>query len=380
MGFATDAVHAGQEPDPTTGAVAVPIYQTSTYALEELGRDKGYDYARSINPTRRALERNLAVLEGGRSAYAFASGMAAITAVMMLLKSGDHVITSENLYGGTHRLFVNILERFGLQFSFVDTTRIERVEEAVREETRLIYVETPTNPMMGITDLAAIAAVTREHGLISVCDNTFMSPFLQRPLAHGIDMVVHSTTKFINGHSDSIGGAVIVTRPEHAESLSFTQNSAGAILGPFDSFLVLRGVKTLALRMERHDANGRKLAAHIAAHPGVKRTYYPGLPDHPGHAVACRQMDGFGSMISFDLGSLRAARAFLNAVRVHALAESLGGVESLACHPATMTHAAVPPSQREKMGLTDGLVRISVGIEDIDDLLEDVDRALAAAV
>ena len=378
MGFSTDAIHAGQEPDPATGAVSVPIYQTSTYAQIELGRDKGFDYARSINPTRLALERSLAALEGGQSAYAFSSGMAAITTVMMLLKSGDHVVSSANTYGGTYRLFVHILQQFGISFSFVDTSRMEEISGALRPETRLIYVETPTNPMMEITDLEAVAALCRKRNLISVCDNTFMSPYLQRPLALGFDMVVHSTTKFINGHSDSVGGAVITTRPEHGERIGFVQNSAGAILGPMDSFLVLRGVKTLGLRMQRHDANGRALAALLADHPGVGQVYYPGLPDHPDHELAVRQMDGFGGMIAFDLGSLEASRAFLNGLRVFTLAESLGGVESLACHPASMTHAAVPREDRLRMGLTEGLARLSVGIEDLEDLQEDVERGLAA--
>lgn len=378
MGFSTDAIHAGQEPDPATGAVSVPIYQTSTYAQIELGRDKGFDYARSINPTRLALERSLAALEGGKSAYAFSSGMAAITTVMMLLKAGDHVVSSANTYGGTYRLFVHILQQFGISFSFVDTSRMEEISGALRPETRLVYVETPTNPMMEITDLEAVAALCRKRNLISVCDNTFMSPYLQRPLALGFDIVVHSTTKFINGHSDSVGGAVITTRPEHGERIGFAQNSAGAILGPMDSFLVLRGVKTLGLRMQRHDANGRALAALLADHPGVGQVYYPGLPDHPAHELAVRQMDGFGGMIAFDLGSLEASRAFLNGLRVFTLAESLGGVESLACHPASMTHAAVPREDRLRMGLTDGLARLSVGIEDLEDLQEDVERGLAA--
>ena len=378
MGFSTDAIHAGQEPDPTTGAVTVPIYQTSTYAQVELGRDKGYDYARSINPTRSALERNVAALEGGQAGFAFASGMAAITTVMMLLRAGDHVVASDNLYGGTYRLFKRILEGFGLRFTFVDTSDLARVEAAIEPATRMLYIETPTNPMMGITDLAGIAALGRRRDLITVCDNTFMSPFLQRPLAHGLDIVLHSTTKFINGHSDSVGGVVVTSRAEHAERIGFAQNSAGAILGPFDSFLVLRGLKTLAVRMERHDRNGREVAAWLAKRPEPRGLYYPGLPEHPGHALAKRQMDGFGAMIAFDLGSLAAARRVLNGLRLFTLAESLGGVESLVCHPATMTHAAVPREERERMGLSDGLVRLSVGIEDCPDLIEDLERGFAA--
>ena len=378
MGFNTDAVHAGQEPDESTGAVSVPIYQTSTYAQIELGRDRGYNYARTINPTRRALERNLAVLEGGTSAFAFASGMAAITGVMMLLKAGDHVVAVDNLYGGTYRLFVQLLQNLGLTFTFVDTSDLNAVEAALRPETAMIYLETPTNPIMRITDLAAAAALARRKGIVSVCDNTFMSPYLQRPLSHGIDIVVHSTTKFMNGHSDSVGGAAIVTSQELAERLAFIQNSTGAILSPFDSFLVLRGIKTLGLRMQRHDANGRELARFLAGHPRVRKVFYPGLPGHPAHEVGARQMDGFGGMIAFELGSLQAARSFLNALRLMTLAESLGGVETLVCHPASMTHASVPPGDRRRLGLTDGLVRISAGIEEVEDLIEDVERGLAA--
>ncbi|MFQ5718639.1 MAG: trans-sulfuration enzyme family protein [Acidobacteriota bacterium] len=378
VGFSTDAVHAGQEPDPTTGAVTVPIYQTSTYAQLELGKDRGFDYARSINPTRLALERNLAVLERGSAAFAFASGMAAITSVMMMLSSGDHVVASHNMYGGTYRLFAKILENLGLSFTYVDTADVDAVRLALQDGTAMIYVETPTNPMMGITDLQAIADLARSRNLVSVCDNTFMSPCLQRPLEHDIDIVVHSTTKFINGHSDSVGGAAIVASAEHAERLAFIQNSAGAILSPFDSFLVLRGIKTLGLRMERHDANGRRLAEVLSADRRVRTVYYPGLESHPGRELARRQMDGFGGMLAFDLGSMAAARSFVNALELMTLAESLGGVESLVCHPVSMTHAAVPRADRERVGLTDGLVRISAGIEDEADLVADVARGLAA--
>ncbi|MFQ5767288.1 MAG: trans-sulfuration enzyme family protein, partial [Acidobacteriota bacterium] len=327
-----------------------------------------------------ALERCLCALEGGAAASAFASGMAAIMAVMVLLKAGDHIISSDNLYGGTYRLFSSILKRFGLEFSYVDTTSVDRIRKAIRPSTRMVYVETPTNPMMAITDLGGVAALCREKNLISVCDNTFMSPYLQRPLAHGIDIVLHSTTKFINGHSDSVGGVVICGDREQGERIAFTQNSAGAILSPFDSFLVMRGVKTLALRMEAHDSNGRRLAEHLAGHPKVKKVFYPGLPSHPGHDLARRQMNGFGAMISFDLGSVENARCFLNHIHVMTLAESLGGVETLVCHPASMTHASVPPAERQRIGLGDGLVRISAGVEDIEDLLADLNRGLAPVV
>jgi cystathionine beta-lyase/cystathionine gamma-synthase len=378
MGFSTDAIHAGQPPDPTTGAVSVPIYQTSTYAYEEVGRHRGFDYARTINPTRLALERCLAALEGGSHAYAFASGMAAIDAVMDLLAGGDHVVASSNLYGGTFRLFERVLRGHGLQFAFVDTSDPARVEGALRANTRMVYVETPTNPILTVTDLDAVAALCRGKGLISVVDNTFLSPFFQRPLARGIDVIVHSTTKYLNGHSDSVGGAAVTSRPDLAERLAFIQNSAGAILSPFDSWLVLRGLKTLAVRMERHDVNGRAVASFLAGHPKVQRVHYPGLPDHPQHALAERQASGHGGMVSFVLKDAGAAARLLNSVRLCVLAESLGGVESLICHPATMTHASVPEAERRNLGIEDGMVRVSVGIEDVADILADLERGLAA--
>jgi len=376
MGFRTDAIHAGQEPDPTTGAVSVPIYQTSTYVQEGLGRHKGYEYARTRNPTREALEKNMAVLEGGTRAFAFASGMAATTAVtQLLLGQGDHALCSHNVYGGTYRLFENIVRRAGVEFSWVDTSNIHRVRQNIRPETKMIFVETPTNPLMTISDIASIAEAAREAGCRLVVDNTFMSPYLQRPLALGADIVVHSTTKFLNGHSDSIGGVVVVRGEEDAERLGFIQNAAGAILSPFDSWLVLRGIKTLPVRMEAHNSNGRALAGYLNAHRQVLKVYYPGLPDHPQHQLAKRQMSGFGGMIAFDLGTLGAASRLLERVRLCALAESLGGVETLISHPATMTHAAVPRKEREKMGVTDGLVRLSVGIEDTEDLIGDLESA-----
>ena len=377
MGFATDAIHVGQEPDPATGAVVAPIYQTSTYVQEEMGKHKGYEYARSQNPTRSALERNLARLEGGRHALAFASGMAAINAVMTLLKAGDHVICSHAVYGGVYRLFTKVLAHFGLECSFVDTTSVAEVEKAFRKNTRMLYIETPTNPTMAVSDLGAMSRLARARGVPLVVDNTFMSPYLQRPLELGADMVVHSTTKFLNGHSDSIGGAVILSKQEDYDRLYFIQKSAGAILGPFDCWLVLRGVKTLAVRMPQHDKNGRAIAEFLETHKKVQRVHYPGLKSHPQHELAKKQMKGFGAMLSFELGSLAAAQRMLRQVKLCSLGESLGGVETLISHPATMTHASVPPDERQKIGITDGLVRISVGIEDVEDLIADLDRALA---
>ena len=376
MGFSTDAIHVGQEPDPATGAIIVPIYQTSTFVQEELGKHKGYEYARTANPTRSALERNLAALEAGQHAFAFASGMAAINAVMSLFKSGDHILAGRNLYGGTFRLFERVLKDFGLSFSYVDTRRLEEVEQALLPNTRLLYVETPTNPVMEITDLAAAAELAHRHGVLLAVDNTFMSPFLQRPLELGADIVIHSTTKYLNGHSDGVGGAAILRDPAIADRLRFLQNSAGAILSPFESWLILRGVKTLAVRMRQHNSNGLAVAQYLERHAKVKRVHYPGLPSHPQHELARRQMKGFGGMISFETGSIENARTVLRTVRLCSLAESLGGVETLISHPATMTHASVPAAERKHLGITDGLVRISVGIEDVEDLIADLDQAL----
>jgi len=375
--FSTLCLHAGQEPDPSTGAIITPIYQTSTYVQEALGRHKGYEYARTQNPTREALERNLSAIEGGREGFAFASGMAAIGAVATLLVSGDHVIVSDNTYGGTFRLFDKVLSRYGLAFSYVDTSRLDDVERAFTPATRMLFVETPTNPVMQITDLAAVAELTHHRDARLVVDNTFASPCLQRPIEFGADLVVHSTTKYLNGHSDSVGGAVIAVRDDDIEWLRFVQNAEGAILSPFDSWLVLRGTKTLPIRMARHNENGLALARFLADHPKVRHVYYPGLPSHPQHALAARQMRGFGGMLSFELGSLEAARRVLDNVRLLALAESLGGVESLISHPATMTHASVPVDRRTALGISDGLVRISAGLEDIEDLREDLLQALA---
>jgi cystathionine gamma-lyase/cystathionine beta-lyase/cystathionine gamma-lyase/homocysteine desulfhydrase len=375
--FNTVCLHAGQEPDPSTGAVVTPIYQTSTYVQESLGRHKGYEYARTQNPTRSALEANLAAIEAGAAAFAFASGMAAIGAVASMLATGDHVVVSDNVYGGTFRLFDKVLSRYRLTFSYVDTADLEAVERAITPATRMLFVETPSNPVMRLTDLAQVAELARRRGVRLVVDNTFASPCLQRPIEFGADLVIHSTTKYLNGHSDSVGGVVVATRPEDVEWLKFIQNAAGAILGPFDAWLVLRGTKTLPLRMARHNANGLELARFLVAHPKVRQVHYPGLPSHPQHDLARRQMRGFGGMLSFDLGSLEAARRLLNGVHLLALAESLGGVETLISHPATMTHAAVPPERRAALGITDGLVRLSAGIEDVEDLQEDLDDALS---
>lgn len=378
MGFSTDAIHAGNEPDPTTGAVSVPIYQTSTYVQPELGRHKGFEYARTQNPTRKALEENLAVLEKGAAARCFASGMAAISAVATFAKAGDHVLVSDNTYGGTFRLYTKILASQGIDFTFIDTRDLSLVERSLRKNTRYVHLETPTNPMMSLCDIRRISGLAKSAGALVLVDNTFASPYFQRPLELGADLVVHSTTKFLNGHSDSVGGAVVAKTRELDEWIGFVQNSAGAILSPFDSWLVLRGVKTLAVRMERHESNGRAIAAFLDRHPKVKKVFYPGLPEHPQHDLAKKQMSGFGALISFELGSYENAKKLLDAVRICSLGESLGGVETLICHPATMTHASVPEEDRKRLGITPGLVRVSVGIEDEEDLRDDLDRALAA--
>ncbi|SPF43165.1 Cystathionine gamma-lyase [Candidatus Sulfotelmatobacter kueseliae] len=378
FGFATRAIHAGQEPDPLTGAVTVPIYATSTYVQQGIGEHKGYEYSRVSNPTRTRLEQNLAALEGGVAARVFASGMAAINAVATMLKSGDHVVCGNDLYGGTPRLFNQVLAGFGLEFSYVDTTDAKNVERALRKNSRIVYVETPTNPLMRISDLKAISQICRQKKVALVVDNTFMSPYFQQPLALGADLVVHSTTKFLNGHSDGLGGVVVCAKQEHAEKLAFLQKAAGAILSPFECWLVLRGVKTLAARMEIHDRSGRIVADFLAKHKKVKAVFYPGLADHPQHALAKRQMSGFGAMITFDTGSLKNANKMLKKLRVCSLGESLGGVETLISHPATMTHAGLGAEGRAAVGITDGMVRISVGIEDVDDILDDLDQALNA--
>lgn len=375
--FATVCLHAGQQPDPTTGAIITPIYQTSTYVQDELGKHKGFEYARTQNPTRSALEANLAAIEGGRAAFAFASGMSAIHAIVTKLSAGDHAIVTDNTYGGTFRLFDKVMTRLGLTFSYVDTSDALAIKAAMTSATKMVFIETPTNPVLRLTDIAASAEIAHAHGAFLVVDNTFASPCLQRPIELGADLVVHSTTKYLNGHSDSIGGVVIAVSDEHIEWLRFIQNSAGAILSPMDSSLVLRGTKTLALRMVQHTANGVALAEFLSDHPRVKKVIYPGLPSHPQYALAQRQMpNGCGGMLSFEMESLEAARQVLNRFQLMALAESLGGVETLVCHPASMTHASVPPDRRAAIGLSDSLIRISAGIEDIEDLKNDLRQAL----
>jgi cystathionine gamma-lyase/cystathionine beta-lyase/cystathionine gamma-lyase/homocysteine desulfhydrase len=374
--FATLTVHGGQSPDPTTGAVMPPIYQTSTYRQPGLGADWPYDYARTINPTRLALERNLATLEGGLEARCFASGMAAIHAVLHLVRGGDHVVVSRNVYGGTYRLFEGVLRSFGVGFTWADTSDLRATEAAVTPATRMLFVETPTNPVLALTDISGAAAIARRRRIILVVDNTFMSPMFQQPLSLGADVVVHSTTKYLNGHSDSVGGCVVVKRKKHAERIAFVQKSVGSILGPMDSYLTLRGIKTLALRMECHDRNGRQVARWLDGHRAVQRVHYPGLPSHPQRALAKRQMSGFGGMVSFDLGRYARARKFLGRLKLATLGESLGGVETLVSHPASMTHAAMPPEERAAIGVTDSLVRISVGIEEVEDIVADLDQGL----
>jgi cystathionine beta-lyase/cystathionine gamma-synthase len=377
LGIATRAVHAGQVDDPLAGAIMPPIYQTSTYRQQGLGRHRGYEYGRTQNPTREALERNVASLEGGRHGFAFASGLAALDATLKLLRSGDHVVSGANLYGGSHRLMVQVYERLGLSFTFVDARDPDEIARAVTPATRMVYCETPTNPMMFLTDLAAVGDICQARGLLFAVDNTFASPIFQRPLEYGADLALHSTTKYLNGHSDIVGGLVVTSRDDLAERLGFLQNASGAVPGPMDCWLALRGVKTLPLRMRQHDASGRAIAAWLVRQPAVKQVYYPGLESHPQHALAKRQMRGFGGMISFDVGDVALAKRILEGTRIFALAESLGGVESLIGHPASQTHASVPPAMREAMGLTDSLVRLSVGIEDVEDLIADLDQAMA---
>ena len=376
MGFSTIAIHAGNEPDPATGAVSVPIYQTSTYAQDGLGRHKGFEYARTQNPTRTALEKNIAARECPlRLCLHVRNG--AIDTVLKLVKAGDHVLLGDNTYGGTFRLFDRVLRNYGVEFDLVDSSDLSAFENAFKPSTKMVFVETPTNPVMTVTDLAAVAELSHARGAKVVCDNTFMSPYFQRPLDLGCDIVVHSTTKYLNGHSDSVGGFAALNDEKDAEWIGFVQNSVGAILSPMDSFLVLRGTKTLAVRMEAHDRNGRQVANFLAEHPRVEKVYYPGLVSHPQHELAKRQQSGFGGMVSFETGSLENAKKVLEGVKLCTLGESLGGVESLISHPATMTHASVPEERRRQLGITDGLVRISVGIEDAEDIIADLDQALA---
>ncbi len=377
-GFSTRAIHAGQVPDPTTGAVTTPIYQTSTYAQEALGKNKGFEYARTHNVTRFALEHNLASLENGRHGFCFASGLAATTTLLETLAAGDHIVAGDNLYGGTYRLFERVMRRFGIEISYFPAPDVAAMEAALRPETRFVFVETPTNPMMQLTDIAAVSAIAHRAGARVVVDNTFLTPYFQRPLDLGADVALHSVTKYLNGHSDMVGGALVMNDPELAEQIRFLQNASGAVPGPFDCWLALRGTKTLAVRMERHEANARAIARHLAGHPAVSAVHYPGLDRHPQHALACRQASGFGGMISFvpGDGSLEAGRRVFDRFELFMRAESLGGVESLVCHPASMTHASVPREHRLAIGFMDGLLRLSVGIEDVDDLLADLEQAL----
>jgi cystathionine gamma-lyase len=378
--FETLAIHAGQRPDPTTGAIMTPVYLTSTFVQDGPGEHKGFEYSRTRNPTRDALEGCLAALEGGEHGLAFASGLAATDTILHLLEPGDHLLASDDVYGGTFRIFDKVFRRMGVEFSYVDMADLANVERGLRKKTKLLWIESPTNPMMKIVDLAAVARLARGHGAKTVVDNTFATPFFQRPLEHGIDIVAHSTTKYLNGHSDVVGGAVVTSDAAVHERLRFLQNAVGGVAGPMDSFLVLRGLKTLHVRMERHAENAAKLARYLEGHPQVERVTYPGLRSHPQHALAARQMRGFGGMLTFVIrGGVEAARAFLKSVRVFACAESLGGVESLIEHPAIMTHASVPKETRERLGIADGLIRVSCGIESADDLLADLERGFAAA-
>ncbi|HEY9871670.1 MAG TPA: cystathionine gamma-synthase [Candidatus Obscuribacterales bacterium] len=378
MNFSTRAIHAGQEADPATGAIITPIYQTSTYVQEGLGKHKGYEYSRTHNPTRTSLEQCLASLEGGKHGLAFASGMAACATVMNLLSAGDHVVVGDDVYGGVYRLFERVLSRYKLSFTYVDARDLKAVESAIRSDTRMLWLETPTNPLLKLADLSALAALARSRELISVVDNTFASPYFQRPLEKGIDIVVHSTTKYLGGHSDVVGGAIITANDEFHETLRFHQNAVGGVPGPFDCWLVLRGLKTLALRMREHEKNALAIARFLEKHASIEKVIYPGLPSHPQHDLAKKQMDGFGGMVSIVVkGGLERAQKLLQRTKLFALAESLGGVESLIGHPATMTHASIPKEIREGRGITDGLVRLSVGIEDAEDLISDLEGALS---
>jgi cystathionine beta-lyase/cystathionine gamma-synthase len=377
MGFSTDAIHAGQKPDPVTGAVITPIYQTSTYAQEELGKHKGYEYGRTHNLTRQSLEANIAVLEKGKFGIAFSSGVAATQALMSLVKAGDHIIVSNNVYGGTYRLFELIMTDFGITFSWVNTSELSNIENAIKENTKMVFLETPTNPMLNLTDLKGAAKICKKQNLISIVDNTFMSPYFQNPLTLGIDIVLHSSTKYINGHSDVIGGIIITNDEKMHNRLRYIQNAAGAIPSPFDCWLVLRSTKTLAVRMERHNKNAAELANFLSRSSFVKKVHYPGLASHPQHELAKKQMRGYGGMVSVELKDMETTKKLLKNIKVFTLGESLGGVESLISHPASMTHASVPKEERENLGVKDTLVRFSVGIEDIEDLIADIERAIS---
>jgi len=378
MKFETIAIHAGERPDKAFGAVSAPIYQTSTFAFEDVGKTKGYDYSRTANPTRKILEDTIARLEGGKAGFAFATGMAAETTVMHLLKAGDHVVSGDDIYGGTYRLFQNVMKDLGLEFTFVRMDSRQKIETAIKPNTRMIWIETPSNPLLNIVDIEMVADIAKKHNILTVIDNTFATPYLLKPIEYGIDLVVHSTTKYLNGHCDVVGGAVVTTTDALTERVQFLLNAMGTCASPFDCWLVLRGIETLAVRMKQHEENARAIASYLNKHPRVKRVYYPGLPTHPGHEIARRQMKGFGGMVSFEVkGGIAAAINFQKRIKIFTLAESLGGVASLADHAATMTHASMPKEVREKVGITDELIRLSIGLENVDDLIEDLEQALA---
>jgi len=377
MRFETAAIHSAGGPCPATGAIVAPIYQTSTFVFEDIGKTKGYDYSRTANPTRKALEDTIAALEGGKAGFAFATGMAAETTVMHLLKQGDHVISQEDLYGGTYRLFENVMKNFGIEFTFLKMDDKYEIEAAIKPNTRMIWIETISNPLLNIVDVDMVASIAKKHGLLTVADNTLPSPYLLRPIEHGIALVVHSTTKYINGHCDVVGGAVVTATDELGERVQFLLNAMGTCASPFDCWLVLRGIKTLPVRMERHNKNATAIAAFLEKHPRVKRVFYPGLKSHPHHKLAQKQMKGYSGMVSFEIvGGAKAVKSFLRRVKVFSLAESLGGVDSLAEHPATMSHAAMPEKFRKKVGINDNLIRLSIGLENVDDLIEDLEQAL----
>lgn len=376
MKFKTKAVHAGQHPEEVTGAVSTPIFQTSTYSNPKLGESRGFDYGRTINPTRTALEKCLAALENGKYGFCFSSGMAAVHTVINLFRKGDHIVCSDNVYGGTYRLYEQIMRNFGLDFTYVDTSDTELIDKAIRPNTKLIYAETPTNPMLGISNLEALSQIGKEKGIMTCVDNTFMSPYFQNPLDFGIDIVLHSTTKYINGHCDVIGGCIITSDDSIAQKIKFLQNSIGSVPAPLDCFLILRAIKTLPLRMQAHNDNAIAIADNLSKNKKITKVFYPGLASHPQHETAKKQMRGFGGIISIDLGSYEKAREFCDGLKMFQIAESLGGVESLVCHPPSMTHGSIPKEMKEEIGLTEGLVRLSVGIEDIEDLLEDINNAL----
>jgi len=380
MRFETLAIHSGREPDPTTGALATPICQTSTFVFQDVGVTRGYDYSRTANPTRKALEDCIAALEGGKTGFAFSSGMAAETTVMHLLKAGDHVISGDDVYGGTYRLFERVMKDFGLEFTFLRMDDRRRIEEAIRPNTRMIWIETPSNPLLNIVDIEVVVDIAKRHNLVTVADNTFATPYFLRPIEYGVDLVVHSTTKYLNGHCDVIGGVVVTTTDELTERGQFLLNAMGTCASPFDCWLVLRGIKTLPVRMMQHEENAAQVATYLERHPKVKRVFYPGLKSHPGHEIAMRQMEGFGGMVSFEIeGGIEAASSFLRSVSIFSLAESLGGIDSMVGHPSTMSHASMPEEVRRSVGITDGLIRLSVGLENVDDLIEDLEQALEHA-